>query len=135
MTTTDHMTLVELAEISYTEYVGSNQDQLDERFEEERESFLTAARATAKNRFGSTADQLEWTYTLPDDQPSGVEEAVAPLAPGRPEYLRYRYDHDGEIDSFELVQPCSACGIDRVNEVAGLVQLGQLLAAKGGDAR
>lgn len=129
----DPMTLIEAAEAMYSEYIDAAQDEKDAQFEEERESFLSAARATAKARFGDAADELEWTYTLADDRPSGVEEAIASLAPGRPEYLRYRYDHDGESASFELVQPCSACGHDRINEVSGLTKLGELLAAKGGD--
>lgn len=130
----DGMTLIEAAEATYSEYIDTAQDELDEWFERERESFLTAARATARTRFGSEcADQLEWTYTLLDDRPNGAEEAVAMLAPGRSEYLRYRYDHDAESASFELVQPCAACGHDRVNEVSGLAKLGELLAAKGGD--
>lgn len=130
---TDRMTLIELAETTYSEYRDAAQDELDERFEQERESFLSAARKTAEVRFGTAAEELDWTYTLADDRPTGVEEAVASLASGRPEYLRYRYDHDAESASFELVQPCDACGHDRINEVSGLTKLGELLAAKGGD--
>jgi hypothetical protein len=127
------MSLVELAETVYAEYTDASQEESDQRFEEASENFITAARLTAKTRFGDAADALNWTYTLPDDLPQGIEEAVAALAPGRPEYLRYRYDHDGENPSFELVQPCSACGHERINEVTGLTKLGELLAAKGGD--
>lgn len=131
---TNRMTLIELAETTYAEYVDATQDELDIRYQETSEAFIAAARMTAKNRFGvEAADQLEWTYTCPDDLPDDVEEAIAPLAPGRPEYLRYRYTTDGESATFELVQPCSACGHDRINEVSGLVKLGELLAGKGGD--
>ncbi|MGW0821783.1 hypothetical protein [Streptomyces sp. NPDC002845] len=121
------MNLIELAQTTYTEYIGSAQDELDARYQENRESFLTSARKTATNRFGEAAEQLDWTYTSPDDLPDDIEEATAPLAPGRLEYLRYRYTTDDEIATFELVQPCSACGHDRINEVPGLTKLGELL--------
>lgn len=130
---TTHLSLIEQAETAYTEYVGASRDETDERFERESESFLSSARATAKSLLGEAAYELEWTYTLPDDLPEDTQEAVAVLAPGRSEYLRYRYDADGDTESFELVQPCSACGHDRINEVTGLTKLGELLAAKGGD--
>lgn len=124
----DKMTLIELADISYIEYVNITEEAADDQFKEECESFLHAARATARNRFGTTADQLQWTYTPNADLPNDIEEATAPLAPDRPEYLRYRYDHNAESATFELVQPCSACGHDRINEVTGIVELGRLLA-------
>ena len=125
------MTLVELADISYSEYVNHAEEEADEHFEQERESFLITTRAIARNRFGTTADQLQWTYTPIAETPTDVEEATAPVAPGRTEYLRHRYNHATEDVSFELVQPCSACGQSRINEVTGLVQLGQLLADGG----
>lgn len=130
---TERMSLIEEAETAYGEFVGANQDEADERFEDQRQHFLDVARKTARVRLGSAADELEWTYTLPDDLPADTEEAVAPLGQGRPEYLRYRYTVDEESGSFELVQPCHACGHDRINEVSGLTKLGELLASKGGD--
>ncbi|MFJ4932379.1 hypothetical protein ACIP8U_00710 [Streptomyces pseudovenezuelae] len=125
------MTLVELAEISFEEYSNSAEEQADEQFEQERESFLAAVRATARQRFSATAEQLEWTYTPHAELPADVEEATAPLSPERPEYFRYRYNHATETPSFELVQPCSTCGHDRINEVTGLTDLGRLLATGG----
>jgi hypothetical protein len=129
----DKLTLVELADISYSEYANSTQEQADEQFEKNRESFLAIARTTARGRFGSTADQMEWAYTPHAELPEDIEEATAPLAEGRTEYFRCRFNAATEATTFELVQPCSACGNDRITEVTGLVQLGQLLAnAKGG---
>ncbi|MGW2937627.1 hypothetical protein ACWDA7_38780 [Streptomyces sp. NPDC001156] len=133
MTPEDTMTLVEAAETAFTEYANAAEDQADEHFDHEREGFLNAARTTARDRLGDTADQLEWTYTPHAELPEDVEEATAPLAPGRPEYLRYRYYADDESGAFELVQPCSACERDRINEVGNLIKLGELLATKGGD--
>ncbi|MFF7308106.1 hypothetical protein [Streptomyces sp. NPDC008137] len=131
----DKLTLVELAEISYTEYANSAEEEAGERFEQEREDFLVMARATARSRFNAAADQLQWTYTPHNELPEDVEEATAPLATGRPEFFRVRFNHATEATSFELVQPCSACGEARITEVTGLVQLGELLAdAKGGAA-
>ncbi|MDX2700336.1 hypothetical protein [Streptomyces ipomoeae] len=121
------MNLIELALTTYTEYLGAAEDEADARAEELRDSFLAAARATAGTRLGSAADELEWTYTPHGTLPKDTEQATALLAPGRLEYLRYRYDHDAEDTSFELVQPCGACGHDRVNEVPGLTRLGELL--------
>lgn len=126
------MTLVDLADISYSEYLSSTEEEADQQFEQERKTFLAAAREAARNRFGSSADQLQWTYTPHASLPDDVEEATTPLSPGRPEYFRYRYNHASEVTSYELVQPCSACGESRITEVAGLVDLGRLLAAEGG---
>ncbi len=129
------LTLVELADISYTEYVNGSEELPNETFEQERENFLSIARTIARSRFSATADQLEWTYTPHAELPQDIEQATAPLAPGRTEYFRCRYNHATETTSFELVQPCSACGEARITEVTGLVQLGELLAnAKGGAA-
>ncbi|MGX1129959.1 hypothetical protein RKD49_002149 [Streptomyces glaucescens] len=131
----DKLTLVELADISYTEYVNGAEELANDTFEQERENFLAIARTMARSRFSATADQLEWTYTPHAELPEDVEEATAPLAPARTEYFRCRYNSANETTSFELVQPCSACGRDGITEVTGLVQLGQLLAdAKGGVA-
>ncbi|MET9909774.1 hypothetical protein ABZZ74_23715 [Streptomyces sp. NPDC006476] len=125
------MTLIELAEISYEEYSDSAEELADALCEQERQEFLKFAREAAVSTLGSTAAGLEWTYTPHADLPSDMQEAAAPLAPGRSEYLRYRIDHAGESIKFELVQPCSTCGQDRINEVAGIVELGRLLATGG----
>lgn len=130
---TDRMTLIEAAQITYEEYLDATQDQLDEQHEQQVEAFLGAARATAKVRLGSAADELDWTYTSPDDLPEDVEEATALLAKGRMDWLRFRCADGGENVTLELVKQCSACGHEQANEVTGLVKLGELLAAKGGD--
>lgn len=118
--------LVEAAEAAYAEYAGD----AEARLAVVRETFLDAARATARSRFGSPANALEWTYTPVVDLPADAEEATAPLGPGRSEFFRYRYD--AKRTAFELVQPCGACGDTRVTEVSGLTHLGELLAAKAG---
>jgi hypothetical protein len=121
------MNLIDLALTTYTEYLGAAEDVAAEQAEQLRDTFLSAARATASARLGSAADQLEWTYTPHGGQQKNTEQATAQLAQGRPEYLRYQYDHDAEDTSFALVQPCTACGHDRINEIPGLTRLGELL--------
>ncbi|WP_171108667.1 MULTISPECIES: hypothetical protein [unclassified Streptomyces] len=133
MTGPDRMTLIELAETAYSECLGATQDEADERHQEHVEDFLTSARGAARHRLGSAADELDWTYTSPDDLPDDVEEATALLAKGRMDWLRYRYDHATERTTFELVKQCSTCSHEQADEVDGLVKLGELLAAKGGD--
>lgn len=130
---TDHMTLIEQAETAYAEFVGATQDEADERHEEQVESFLTAARKTAQVRLGSAADELDWTYTSPDDLPDDMEEATALLAKGRMDWLRFRCSADGDSVTFELVKQCGECGHEQADEVTGLTRLGELLAAKGGN--
>ncbi|MFD5632410.1 hypothetical protein, partial [Streptomyces sp. NPDC127072] len=103
------MSLIELAETSYSEYVGASQDEADERYEKQVAEFLSAAHKTAVVRLGPAADELDWTYTSPDDLPDDVEEATAMLAPGRMDWLRYRYDHTSESVDFELVTECGTC--------------------------
>lgn len=125
------MTLIELAETAYDEYVGATQDEADQRREEQVEEFLAAARATAKARLGSAADELDWACTSPDDLPDDVEEATALLAKGRMDWLRYRYDSAAESADFEYVRQCSTCGHEEADEVTGLTKFGELLA-KGG---
>lgn len=124
--------LVEVAEAAYAEYADAAEDRAAAQFDEDRGRFLTAAHATARSRFGSPANHLVWTYMPHADLPADVEEATAPIGPGRTEFLRYRYNAATERTTFELVQPCGACGDSRVNEVSGLTHLGELLAAKGG---
>ena len=131
--TTDRMSLIELAQISYEEYLGATQDEAEERHEKQVEEFLTAARATAKTRLGSAADELDWMYTSPDDLPDDVEEATAILAKGRMDWLRFRYDHTAESADLEYVRQCTTCSHEQADEVTGLTKLGELLAAKGGD--
>ncbi|GAA2929380.1 hypothetical protein [Streptomyces enissocaesilis] len=126
-TTTQSASLIDLAITSYTEYAAEAMDQGDEMFEEHRSEFLGAARATAQIRLGA-ATELDWTYTGTMDLPPDTEEATAPLAPGRPEYLRYRWNADTEDVTFELVQPCDKCNHSQINEITGLVGLGALLA-------
>lgn len=127
------MTLIEQAETAYAEYVGATQDEADERYEEQTAEFLSAAHATAKARLGSAADELEWTYTSPDDLPDDVEEATALLAKGRMDWLRFRCTTDGESVTFELVKQCRECSNEQADEVTSLTTLGELLASKGGD--
>ena len=129
----DHMSLIEQAETAYTEYVGATQDEADERYERQVESFLAAARKTAQVRLGSAADELEWMYTSPDDLPDDIEEATALLAKGRMDWLRLRCWDDGDSVTFELVKQCGECGHERADEVTSLMTLGELLAAKGGN--
>lgn len=126
------MSLIEAAQISYEEHLAADQDALDEQHQKNVEEFLTAARKTAQVRLGSSADGLDWMYTSPDDLPDDVEEAVALLAKGRMDWLRFRVADEGDRVTFELVHQCSECSHERASEVHGLVQLGELLAAKGG---
>lgn len=128
----DKMTLVELADISYTEYVNSSEERADEALTQEREEFLKFARECAASTLSQEAAYLDWTYTPYAELSEGVQEATAPVGPGRTEYLRYQIRHEEEAIKFELVQPCNACGEARITKVTGLVQLGQFLAAKGG---
>jgi hypothetical protein len=131
MSDSDRMTLIEQAETAYAEYVGATQDEADERYEQQTEEFLSAARATATVRLGSVASELDWMYTSPDDLPDDVEEATALLAKGRMDWLRFRCSHDAEQVTFELVKQCGECGHEQADEVTGLTKLGELLASKG----
>lgn len=125
------MTLIEHAETAYAEYLGATQDEADEQHEQQVESFLSAARATATGRLGSIASELDWTYTSCDDLADDVEEATALLAKGRMDWLRYRYNHASEKTTFELVKQCGECGSEQADEVTSLTTLGELLASKG----
>lgn len=129
---TERMTLIELAQASYEEYLGASQDQADEQHAQYVENFLKAALGAAHARLGSAADELNWIYISPDDLPDDIEEATAVLAKGRMDWLRYRYDHAADRTTFELVRQCSACGSEQADEVDSLLKLGELLA-KGGD--
>jgi hypothetical protein len=120
--------LIELALTTYTEGSAAKTEETAALAEEARVEFLAAADSCAHGVLNSGADDLNWQYTT-TGLPESVEEARAILAPGRPEYLRYRIDHADETAdvSFDLVQPCSACGDDRITAVTGLYRLGQIL--------
>lgn len=135
------MNLIDLAVTTYTEGGSSAEDQAAEQAAQEQAQFLKYARGCAGSTLAHAAAELDWQYTAADRLPDQVEEARALLSPGRLEYLRYRMDHHTDPDAtvdLELVQPCWACGQDRISPVASLFQLGQLLAetddqAHGGD--
>ena len=131
------MDIVELALTTYSETKASQAGSIDENAEQWREEFLGYARRCASDTLSAGAADLDWQYTPEGQLPEDVEEARALLAAGRLDYLRYRLDPDSETFAFELVQPCLACGDDRVSPVASLFHLGQLLseretAAEGG---
>ncbi|MDX3170074.1 hypothetical protein PV516_40650 [Streptomyces scabiei] len=122
------MNLVQLALATYTEGTAALADPDSGTAAEERERFLQYARSHAAMALSEAAGELVWQYVT-EGLPDQVEEARAVLAPGRPDYLRYRLDHAAESVevSFDLVQPCFACGTDRVSPVTGLFHLGELL--------
>ncbi|WP_143677061.1 hypothetical protein [Streptomyces scabiei] len=122
------MNLVQLALVTYTERTAALADPDNGTAAEERERFLQYARSHAAMALSEAAGELVWQYVT-EGLPDQVEEARAVLAPGRPDYLRYRLDHaaDSVEVSFDLVQPCFACGTDRVSPVTGLFHLGELL--------
>ncbi|MFI1535482.1 hypothetical protein [Streptomyces anandii] len=122
------MTLIELAQITWEEYQAYAAEDSSKEFAQAREEFLQAARSTAARTLCADAEKLAWQYTPGKQLPEQAEQATALLEPGRPEYLRFRVDHGAETVTFDLVRPCQACGIDRVDEVHGLVDLGRLLA-------
>lgn len=127
------MTLIEAAQVTYAEFLAATQDQLEEQHQKNVEEFLTAARKTAQVRLGTSAAELDWMYTSPDDLEDDVEEATALLAKGRWDWLRFRVADGGDRVTFELVKQCSACGHEEAHEVTGLVKLGELLT-KGSQA-
>lgn len=122
------MNLIELALTTYTEGTAALADPDNGTAAEEREQFLRYARSHADHALSQAAGELVWQYVT-EGLPDQVEEARAVLAPGRPDYLRYRQDHstDSVGVSFDLVQPCFSCGTDRVSPVTGLFHLGELL--------
>lgn len=121
------MNLIDLALTTYTEGAAAKAEELADRAEEAREEFLAFADSCARGVLNSSAESLDWQYVtagLPDE----TEEARAFLVPGRPEYLRYRVSGiDDPQVSFDLVQPCRACGQDRITTVTSLYHLGQIL--------
>jgi hypothetical protein len=121
------MNLVELALTTYTEGTAAHVEQDEHYAVQAREELLRLARACAGSTLCTDAASLEWQYAT-EGLPEQVEEARAFLVLGRPEYLRYRIDHD-DVDnvSFDLVRPCLACGHDRIATVNSLFHLGQLL--------
>ncbi|MDX3629017.1 hypothetical protein PV728_01570 [Streptomyces europaeiscabiei] len=122
------MNLIQLALATYTEGTAALADPDNGTAAEERERFLQYARSHAAMTLSEAAGELVWQYVT-EGLPDPVEEARAVLAAGRPDYLRYRLDHaaDSVEVSFDLVQPCFACGTDRVSPVTGLFHLGELL--------
>ncbi|MDX3150465.1 hypothetical protein PV413_23860 [Streptomyces scabiei] len=122
------MNLVQLALATYTEGTAALADPDNGTAAEGRERFLQYARAYAQDILSEAAGELVWQYVT-EGLPDEMEEARAVLASGRPDYLRYRVDHstDSVEVAFDLVQPCFACGTDRVSPVTGLFHLGELL--------
>jgi hypothetical protein len=123
--TTTKLSIGDLAAIAFDEFTSAAERQGDEMFEQHRDEFLTCARAMAHKVLGhDAAAQLNWQYTGTMHLPKDTEEATAWIDEG-PAYLRYRAT-DEEV-SFELVQPCSACGHKQINGVSSLAVLGGLL--------
>jgi hypothetical protein len=122
------MNLVQLALTTYTEGTAIQAEAAPELAEQARNEFLQHARSYADHTLSQAAGELVWQYVT-EGLADEVEEARAVLAPGRPDYLRYRLDHstDSVEVSFDLVQPCFTCGTDRVSPVRGLFHLGELL--------
>ncbi|MGW2861862.1 hypothetical protein [Streptomyces sp. NPDC001205] len=121
------LNIADLAGIAYREMEGLAEKQGDDMFDEHRKQLLGAAGQTALMKLGpAVAHQLAWVYTGTADLPPDIEQATALIDDG-PDYLRYRYNVGTEITSFELVQPCGACGRDKIGEVMDLVGLGALL--------
>jgi hypothetical protein len=122
------MNLIEHALTTYTEGTAAQAERDAEHAVEAREELLRFARACAGSTLCADAASLDWQCTT-EGLPEQVEEARAVLVPGRPDYLRYRIEHDSpdcEV-SFDLVRPCLACGHDRISKVTSLFHLGQLL--------
>ncbi|WP_019060041.1 hypothetical protein [Streptomyces prunicolor] len=125
------MKFIELALTTYDEYEAAEPAhavEMAEMFEQAREEFLVLARRCAGETLCADAGKLDWQYTPSEGLPDEVEQATALLEPGRLEYLRCRADHGKETLALELVRPCGACGVDRIDEVQSLTRLGQLLA-------
>ncbi|WP_405960559.1 hypothetical protein OG235_24505 [Streptomyces sp. NBC_00024] len=123
------MNLIELALTTYTEGTAHEAERAEEYAAAAREELLRFARACASSTLSADAADLDWQVTT-EGLPKEMEEARALLVPGRPEYLRYRINHAASPDvevSFELVQPCQACGNDRISLVTSLFHLGALL--------
>ncbi|MBK3572635.1 hypothetical protein JHN63_02105 [Streptomyces sp. MBT65] len=128
------MNLVELALTTYTESKAAEADAAGDHLEQEKADFIELARACAGSTLSKDAGELDWRYT--NGLPETIQEAHALVAPGRLEYLRYRAyysDKDDTSFAFELVQPCLACGVDRVDAVGNLFRLGQLLSESEDD--
>ncbi|MDX3294664.1 hypothetical protein PV569_13200 [Streptomyces scabiei] len=121
------MNLVELALTTYTEGTAAQAEQDAEYAVEAQQELLRFARSCAGSTLCADAASLDWQCTT-EGLPEQGEEARAFLVPGRPEYLRYRIDHN-DVDnvSFDLVRPCLACGHDRIDKVNSLFDLGLIL--------
>jgi hypothetical protein len=123
------MNLIEHALTTYTEGTAAKAEREAEHATEAREELLRFARACAGSTLCADAASLDW-QCITEGLPDQVEEARAFLVPGRPDYLRYRIDHEDADNvqvSFDLVRPCLACGHDRIAKVTSLFHLGQLL--------
>ncbi|MFJ4787641.1 hypothetical protein [Streptomyces sp. NPDC088794] len=131
------MNIIEAALTSFEEHEAAQPARAAEEYEHNREKFLRYARRHATRTLSEEAGNLDWQYTPADRLPESVEEATAILEPGRPDYLVYQYDYSRETATLKLVQPCTACGSQRVNPVDGYVTLGRLLteAAQNGEQR
>lgn len=125
------MNLIEIALKAHAEHKAEAPRQAARMLEEARTEFLVMARGCVRLKLGRDFDALQWQYTCGPDLPEEIEQATASLEPERPEYLRYRVDHGKESVALELVQPCAACGHDRITAVHSVVDLGQLLAGSG----
>lgn len=126
------MSLIEAASAAYADQLAATQGQLDEQHQKNIVDFLADAQRTAEARLGTSAAELDWMYTSPDDLEDDVEEATAILEKGRWEWLRFRVADMGDRVTFELVRQCSTCSHEEAHEVDNLVRLGELLA-KGGE--
>lgn len=129
------MKFIELALTTYSEHEAQAPAEAAEMFAQAREEFLALVRDSVGRALCADAEKLDWQYTPADGLPEEVEQATALLEPGRPEYLRYRADHGKDVRALELVRPCDACGVDRIDTVQNLTHLGRLLAEDGGASR
>lgn len=125
------MSLIDDALAAYNGSQPAAEAKAAREFDKMRREFIGHAQAVAERILGAAVAGLDWRYTLGSELPDETEEATAPLEDGRPEYLRYRFDHSRRIATFELVQPCMACENVRVNRVSDLSELGRLLASDG----
>jgi hypothetical protein len=125
------MNIIDVALAAFTEGAATSEDQASAMAAKEQTEFLHAARGCARKTISPDAADLGWRYVPTDALPEQVEEARAFLAPGRPEYLRYRaeYGEDTSVISLDLVEPRQA---DRISPVTSLYHLGQLLTPATG---
>ena len=125
------MSLIDIALKAHAEQEADAPQRVAAMLEEARAEFLAMVRASVRLTLGAEFDALQWQYTTGPELPEEIEQATAQLEPGRPEYLRYRINHSKETIALELVQPCTACGHDRITAVSSAADLGRLLAEGG----